>query len=78
MEITARPTDDDPRATDEGGPMRFLRRNKAEPEPPRCPVCRELLSEDAIECDMCGHRVATTDESERPETIEPAPPSAPR
>ena len=58
--------------------MRFLRRNKAEPEAPRCPVCRELIPEGAIECDMCGHPVGATDESERPEPVEPAPPPPPR
>ena len=76
MEITASPTDDGPRVTDKGGPMRFLRRNKAEPEPPRCPVCREFLTEGESECQMCGHPVGTI-ESERPEPLEPTPPPAP-
>ena len=38
--------------------MRFLRRDKDEPEPRRCEVCGELLPDDAQECQMCGHPAA--------------------
>jgi len=58
--------------------MRFLRRNKTEPETPRCAVCHELLTEGEIECHMCGHPAGATVESERPAPVEPAPPPAPR
>ena len=78
METASPRADDDPAQTDEGGPMRFLRRKKNEPEVPRCPVCRERLPEGAAECHMCGHPVRATDESERPEPVAPIPPAAPR
>jgi hypothetical protein len=32
----------------------FRRRNDAEVEPDRCPMCTERVPEGAVECAMCG------------------------
>jgi hypothetical protein len=44
--------------------MRLFKRGREE-EPPQCPECRERIPEGAVECAMCGHRLAGTSGEER-------------